>query len=627
MFDHLFAPITINGMTLKNRIVAAPTGDLFEEKALGGAALVIAGHAIVEPGLSSFASGDEPWPFEKYEREATHERVMGVHRGGARASVEIFHGGLHARVKDYAKGPCSYVREDGVQVRGMDEAMMQETLDWYAKTCAGAVKAGFDSIFLHFGHGWLPAQFLSPLYNHRSDEYGGSLENRAKFPLRILEVVRKTVGPRYPVDMRISASECVPGGIAFEDVVEFCKMAEPYVDAIQISAGIDINKAANVHTVTTNLEEEMPNLKWAREVKHAVKVPVGVVGGVLTPQMAEDVLAAGDVDLVSLGRELIADPEWVRKAAENRPEDITPCLRCSNCYHIASDHWNVGCSVNPRYHHEAFVPAKIEHAEETKHVVVVGAGPGGMKAAISACDRGHKVTLIEREQELGGMLRFIAKEPHKSEVARLLEHYRTQIAKRDIDVRLGCEATPELVKSLVPDALCIAIGATERMPRIEGLEGPHVMVGTEAIAREHELGQRVLILGGGSIGCEIALALAEQGRDVTVVEMCDRVAGNANRLYQEALRQKFELHPNIQVLTSCSCQKVTEGEALCLMADGTACTIPFDDMVVSTGMAARSKEAEALFGIVRNTVAIGDATKPSSIMNAVFEGHSFALCV
>jgi NADPH-dependent 2,4-dienoyl-CoA reductase/sulfur reductase-like enzyme len=371
----------------------------------------------------------------------------------------------------------------------------------------------------------------------------------------------------------------------------------------------------------------MPNLKWAREVKRTVKVPVGVVGGVLTPQMAEDALAAGDVDIVSLGRELIADPEWVRKAAENRPEDITPCLRCSNCYHIASDHWNVGCSVNPRYHHEAFVPAKIERAEETKRVVVVGAGPGGMKAAISACDRGHKVTLIEREQELGGMLRFIAKEPHKSEVARLLEHYRTQIAKRDIDVRLGCEATPELVKSLAPDALCIAIGATERMPRIEGLEGPHVMAGTEAIAREHELGQHVLILGGGSIGCEIALALAEQGRDVTVVEMCDRVAGNANRLYQEALRQKFELHPNIHVFTSCSCQKVAEGEARCMMADGTARAIPFDDMVVSTGMAARSKEVEALFGIVRNTVAIGDCTKPSSIMNAVFEGHSFALCV
>lgn len=627
MLEHLFAPITINGMILKNRIVAAPTSDLFEEKALGGAAMVIAGHAIVEPGFSSFASSDEPWPFEKYEREATHERVMGVHRGGARASVEIFHGGLHARVKEYAKGPCGFMREDGVEVRGMDEAMMQETLDWYAKTCAGAVKAGFDSIFLHFGHGWLPAQFLSPLYNHRTDEFGGSLENRARFPLRILEVVRNTVGPHYPVDMRISASEWVPGGIAFEDVVEFCKMAEPYIDAIQVSAGIDINKVANVHTVTTNLEEEMPNLKWARELKRAVDVRVGVVGGMLAPQMAEDAIAAGDVDIVSLGRELIADPEWVRKAAENRPEDITPCLRCSNCYHIASDHWNVGCSVNPRYHHEAFIPAKIERTEKPKRVVVVGAGPGGMKAAISAYDRGHKVTLIEREQELGGMLRFIAKEPHKSEVARLLAHYRAQIAKRDIDVRLGCEATPEFVRSLEPDALCIAIGARERIPGIEGLEGPHVMVGTQAILREHELGQRIVILGGGSIGCEIALALAEQGRDVTVVEMGDHLAGNANSLYREALRQKFELHPNIHVLASCSCQKIADGRAHCMMADGTAAVFPFDDLVVSTGTEARSQESMAFYGIVRNTVAIGDCIKPSGIMNAVYEGHAFALCM
>ena len=182
MFDHLFKPISVNGMILKNRIIATPTGDDFEEKAMGGAALVIAGHAIVEPGRSSFASPEEPYPFAKYEREETRKKVLKIHRGGAKASVEIFHAGQDARTVDYAKGPSALIRPDGVEVKEMDEEMMEETLRWYAETAASAKKIGFDSIFLHFGHGWLPAQFLSPHYNHRTDIYGGSIENRSRFP-------------------------------------------------------------------------------------------------------------------------------------------------------------------------------------------------------------------------------------------------------------------------------------------------------------------------------------------------------------------------------------------------------------------------------------------------------------
>jgi len=627
MFDSLFEPITINGMILKNRIMAAPTGDLFEEKAIGGAALVVAGHAIVEPGRSSFSSGGEPWPFEKYQREATHDRVMVIHSGGARASIEIFHGGLHARVIDYAKGPCSFIREDGVEVRGMDEPMMQETLDWYSKTCEGALKAGFDSVFLHFGHGWLPAQFLSPLYNHRYDEYGGSLENRARFPLRILETVRQAVGPRYPVEMRISASEWVPDGIDFRDVVAFAKMAEPFVDTIQVSSGIDINKVANVHTITTNLEEPMPNLEWAREVKRAVGIPVSVVGAVLTPEMADEAISRGDVDFVSLGRELIADPQWPRKASEDRPEDIVPCLRCSNCYHIASDHWNVGCSVNPRFHHETFIPRKVPPAEVHKKILIVGGGPGGMEAAITAHDRGHSVTLIEKEQELGGMLRFIAMEPHKSEVVRLLERFKTQISRRGIDVRLGETVTADTIAVLKPDAVCICIGAKERVPRITGIDNKRVMTGTASIASRETLGRRVVILGGGSIGCEMALSLAEEGHEVTVIEMSSMLAGNANGLYREAIRQKFCLHENIRMLLGSSCLEVTDTDVVFSGPTGEKTAIPYDNMVVSTGMTTRQGEVEGLYGVIRNTVSIGDCVKPSNIMNAVFEGRSFGLSV
>ena len=286
-------------MILKNRIIATPTGDDFEEKAMGGSALVIAGHASVEPGRSSFASPEEPYPFAKYEREETRKKVLKIHRGGAKASVEIFHAGQDARTVDYAKGPSALIRPDGVEVKEMDEEMMEETLRWYAETAASAKKIGFDSIFLHFGHGWLPAQFLSPHYNHRTDIYGGSIENRSRFPLRILETVRKAVGNNYPIDIRISAYEWIEDSISFEDVMYFLKKAEPYIDTVQISSGIDKIFEANVHCITTNLEEEMPNLKWAKQAKAELQIPVSVVSAVTTPAMADEIISKGYVDMVA----------------------------------------------------------------------------------------------------------------------------------------------------------------------------------------------------------------------------------------------------------------------------------------------------------------------------------------
>lgn len=625
MFEYLFEPITVNGMILKNRIIATPTGDDYEEKALGGAALVIAGHAIVEPGRSSFASSEEPYLFSKYEREHTRERVLRIHRGGAKASIEIFHAGQDARTIDYAKGPTGFVRPDGVEVKEMDETMMAETLEWYRKTVASARKIGFDSIFLHFGHGWLPAQFLSPHYNHRTDAYGGSIENRSRFPLQILEAVRNAVGRNYPIDMRISAYEWIKDSVVFEDVLYFLKEAQKYIDTVQISSGIDKIFEANVHCITTNLEEEMPNLKWARTVKKNLHIPVSVVSACMTPAMADEAIAKGDVDMVAFGRTLLADPDWPKKAMENRPEDIVPCLRCSNCYHISTDHWNVGCSVNPRYHCEDFIPKEIGKASVSKHVVVIGGGPAGMKAAITASDRGHRVTLLEKNSQLGGMLRFIVKEAHKTEIQRLLNYYRTQVGKRNIQVRLNTEATPEMVKALEPDAVMIALGAVERILPIPGIDNPKVLLATEAIDRPEQLGQKVAILGGGSIGCEIALGLAEEGKDVSLIEMTGILAGNANSLYREALRQKFLLHDNITTYLNSGCKRIESEKIIYTDAAGEDQSIAYDNLILSTGLMPQIQLTESFYGICRNTIAIGDCIRPSSIMNANFEAYVNAL--
>lgn len=625
MFEHLFQPITINGMILKNRIIATPTGDDFEEKALGGAALVIAGHAIVEPGRSSFASADEPYPFSKYEREKTRTKVLKIHCGGAKASIEIFHAGQDARTIDYAKGPTGFCRSDGVEVKEMDENMMAETISCYADTAAGARKIGFDSVFLHFGHGWLPAQFLSPHYNHRTDLYGGSVENRCRFPLRILEAVRNAVGKNFPIDIRVSAYEWIEDSISFADVLYFLKQAQKYIDTVQISSGIDKIFEANVHCITTNLEEEMSNLKWAKEAKQSLDIPVSVVGAFSTPEMADEAIARGDVDMVAFGRPFLADPYWPKKAMENHPEDIVPCLRCSNCYHISTDHWNVGCSVNPRYHCEDFLPKNPGEAEVSKRVVIIGGGPAGMKAAITASDRGHQVTLIEKNSALGGMLRFIVKEAHKEGVKRLLDYYLAQIQKKEIRVLLNTEATPDLVKDMEPDAILIAIGATERVLPIPGVENPKVLLATDAIMHPEKLGKKIVILGGGSIGCEIALGLAEEGKEVSILEMTDTLAGNANSLFREALRQKFLLHKNISVLRNSSCKEIGEDHILYTDKTGKENHLAYDNLILSTGLVPQIQLTESFYGICRNTVAVGDCIRPSSIMNANFEAYVNAL--
>lgn len=627
-FTHLFSPIEINHLIVKNRVVATPTGDHFDEKALGGAGIVIAGHAIVEEGRSSFSSGDEPDAFHKYQREETRRRVLRIHQGGARASIEIFHGGQFARVRDFARGPVSFTREDGTEVRGMTPADMDEVAGLYAQKVLAARELGFDMVFLHFGHGWLPAQFLSPRTNHRTDEYGGSIENRSRFPLQILRVIREAVGPHFPIDMRISAIEWVPNSIEFEDTLAFIEQAQRYLDTVQISSGLDIGIQGNVHMATTTFEPHTPNAEFARRVKARVSIPVGVVGAILSPQEAEDIIATGAADLVGLGRPLIADPEWPRKAAEGRADEIVPCIRCLQCYHISTERKKVGCSVNPRFWNEEFVPRTVEPAQARRRVVVVGGGPGGITAALVAARRGHEVILLEREQELGGLLRVIRREQYKTDIARYHDYLVRQVQLHpEIDVRLGVDATPALVKDLRPDSLVLALGSHEFVPPMPGTDGPRVVGACEAIERPETLGHDVIVLGAGSVGAELALELAMfEERHVTVLDPGASIAHQGNSLYREGLRQKIEQASHLRFNLGYLPLSITEDATVRARdLDGVVRDFPGDTVVVATGMRANEEQAKTFYGITPDTVMVGDCVQPRIIQDAVLEAHTYAM--
>lgn len=626
MFEHLFKPIKINQMISKNRIVAAPLNDTFEEKALGGAGIVIAGHAIVEYGKSSYASPTEPDIFTKYEFEKTVSRIRRIHQAGAKASIEIFHGGRYARVIDYALGPIHEIRDDGVEVKAMDEKMMEHTIECYANTAKNAKDLGFDMIFMHFGHGWLPAQFLSPLFNKRIDQYGGSFENRVKFPKRILEAVRKAVGPHYPIDMRISAYEWVEGSIEFEEVKEFIKLVEPYIDTVQISAGLDINYEGNVHMATTNFEEHMPNVHWAESIKKEVSIPVSVVGAVLSPQEADDLIAHEKVDMVAFGRAFVADPYWPQKAMMGKQEDIRPCLRCLQCYHIATNRRNVGCSVNPRYTNETFIPPHIPLTNHKKKVVIIGGGPAGIQAAIIASQKGHDVTLYEEKSELGGQLIYVSQEYYKEDVRRFLTYLITQVHKSSVKVRLNEIATRQKIKELKPDSIIIAVGAKENIPPIKGIDENYVMTGTKAIQHEQILGQNIVIIGGGTIGAEIGLEESLiHGKNVTIVENGQELALQGNMLYKIALNQKIKQASTLNILLENTCEKIENHQVFVKDKNQVIQKIKADHIIVCTGLTSNVDIAEQFYGITPDISMIGDCVKPRKIMEAIFEGYTIAM--
>lgn len=610
-------------MILKNRIIGAPVGQ-YDEKASNGFAMIIRGVVGNVDGPRMRAGPgkfylDDPKRRQELLQELTYSRQR-----GAKASIELSHCGIHAFVEkgDYVIGPVAGIRDDGIEIRQMDESMMREVCGQYASAARKFRDIGYDCIMIHADSGWLISQFLSPLTNTRTDDYGGSVQNRARFPRMIIEAVRKAVGPDFPLDMRISINDYIDGSCTEQDTIPFVQSVEDIIDMVSVSCGYLDKKMAgadpasafsHIHKITPTYYPHLVNVKYSKMLKEVLHIPVSVVGAIMTPEEAESILADGAADAVVIGRAGIADPLWAKKAFEGHADDIVPCIRCMKCKHES-------CTVNPRINREYLFPAQLAKADHCKKVVVVGGGPGGMKAALTCSERGHHVTLLEKCGQLGGRIKCADYDLHKADLKRYKDYAVRKIENSDVTVMLNTEATPELVRSLAPDALILAMGAEPVSPPIPGIAFPHVIQAVDVFPVLDQVGSRVVIIGGGTVGCELALTLGSQGKEVTVVEMMDRLDAN-NQVYMRwGLHFLLQELPNVHTYVNTCCKEITPNTVK--LEGGYNGMLPADTVIVAAGFRADSNYAYSFFGITEDTAVIGDLYRPASMEEAIFDAYN-----
>jgi len=645
MYPHLSSPITIGRTTFRNRMFSAPMGGtdiandgcigpkstaFYELRGKGGAAAVTVSELMVHPATDGSHAYHLDESILNSLACATYT-ADAIRRHGAIPSLELSHSGQFAGtyMTDKSKqhglaqwGPSDGVRADGVPVRALTHEMIDEIVAAYGHVAGLAKRAGFEMLMIHGGHGWLINQFLSPLFNHRTDEYGGSLENRCRFAIRVLKAVREAVGPFFPIEFRLSGAEFCEGGYDVDEGVRIAQQLEPYIDLLHVSAGTYQKTFGITHP--SMFEEHGRNVFLAAEIKKHVKVPVATLGGLNDPAQMEEIIASGKADVVYMGRALLADPYLPRKVVENRPEDIVRCLRCFTCMAERAATSTRRCTVNPIIGREMEGDEVIPVApERRKRVVVAGGGPGGLYAAWTAARRGHNVILLEKEDQLGGILKSEQALPFKHEMFELTGTYERFCRAAGVDIRLNTEATPELVEELGAEALIIAVGSEPLVPPIPGLDGDNVVVVNNYYLEKDKVGDKVVIMGGGLAGCECAVHLAQEGKHVSLVEMRDALAPDANVRHRPLLMAQID-KLGVDVRLGHRALRVTDEGVWC-EADGNEVLVAGTSVICALGQRSRTATVEALQDAAPFVRVIGDAARVSTITNAVYWGYHAAL--
>jgi len=632
-FPNLFSPLKVGNLTLKNRIISAPmtfpvlTSDgcltpeaiaFYELRAKGGAAVVTVSELIVHGATGQY------YPVQvlmdaSNAKDSLAAAARAVKRHAAIPSMELSHGGKYSLRS--AENPISYGPSDefadGTQIaREMPKEVIDEIVEAYGRAASLCKEAGFEMLLIHAGHGWLLQQFLSPSTNKRRDEYGGSLENRARLALEVIDKVRSVVGPGFPLELRMSAEEYLDDGYFFNEAIQFAKLVENRIDLLQVSTGAHEGSFDKTHP--SAFMERGLNVHYAEDIKRNVSIPVSAIGALNEPEMMENIIVSGKADAVVMARALLADPYLPKKAFMGRDEEIVRCYRCFTCM---GERMTTGlriCSLNPVIGSE-YEANFIRPTTKPKKVLIAGGGPGGMQAAITAAERGHHVILCEKEDELGGALKAVRGISFKEDLYKFIATETLLMQRAGVDVRMNTKVTPDLVENMKPDVLVIAVGAEPIIPRLPGIDSPRVIIANDLPNEYDTIGAKVVVLGGGLVGCETAVHLAQKGKDVTLIEMLHELAPDANPRYRPLLLDQLEKF--VACKTKTRGIGITKEGLVCADEDDDEILFNADTIICAVGQKPLHSVAEELQDCAPEVIEIGDCVKPGHVTDALFRGY------
>jgi 2,4-dienoyl-CoA reductase-like NADH-dependent reductase (Old Yellow Enzyme family)/thioredoxin reductase len=629
-YRNLFSPGRIGNLLLKNRIVMPPivttlskngavTPRLihyYAERARGGAGMI-----VVESTHSSPQAHRARLSIADDETLSGMKRLVdAVHDEDSKIAIEI----------NISRGRADYDEPvaasdiphpvTGVRPRAVSVDEIEQMVREFGESAKRAKEAGFDAVMIHGAHGYLVTDFLSARTNLRHDKYGGDVKGRATIALELVRAARESTGSDYPLIFRISASERVPGGFELDEAIEVCQLLEREgVDALGIVSGTP----ESMEWIAPYMSFPRGyNVQLAEEIKKRVNIPVLVAGKIKEPGFADEIIEQRKADFVDLGRALIADPHFPIKAAEGKSSEIRYCIGCLRCWESFLNREPLSCTVNPALGKEKrFV---LKPTTSPKKVYVVGAGPAGMQAAIFAEIRGHKVTLWEKEKKVGGQLRLASTPSQKKELGTLTRFLENQLEDLKIDVRLGKEIFAEKIIEDEPDVVVLATGARPKKLDIPGTGDVMVLNSWELLSGDFKIGKKVVVLGAGLTGCEVADLLSEMGVQVCIVEVLGDVANDAIEVIRIPVKQRL-LDRNIRIFCGVTKERIVEGGLEIEDKDGHRHFLEADQIITTPGAVSNKSLKRNLAGRVHKLYEIGDCKKPRRILEAIHEGAKVGL--
>lgn len=625
MFENLLSPIKIGSITIKNRFVESPLatyygnedGTVSDRLIAHYAAHAKGGYGWIGIGFTAVAVAGRAsmrqigvWD-DKFIPGLTR-LAAAIHDGGGKTFLQLHHAGRQCTEDVTGQQPLapSVIPEPLMAVvpRAFSTEEVYELIDQFVQAAVRAKKSGFDGVEVHAANGYCLQQFLSAATNKRTDEFGGGIANRAKVVVDIVRGIKAACGEDYPVQVRICGEEYVQDGLVPYEARIVCRILEENgVDAINISTS---NYASVKWLTLTGAFRPGHNNYISRELKKAVSIPVMSIGRISDPYVAEDIIASGDADLISFGRGAICDPELPNKVAEGRIDEICPCIACNESCMGYADNPDIGyvsCLMNPfAGFYDSLIPTP---ADPAKNVAVVGAGPAGMLCAWTAAKRGHKVTLYEKSDKVGGQFRLASVPPGKQDIARGLKYYHTMCRKFGVDIRMNTEATADMLLKSRPDAVVLATGGVPLRPNIKGIDNPNFITAVDLLDGKHNLGyQNVLVVGGGLVGCEVAEYIAERNSSVTIIEMLDGVAKDAESAVREFMLERLEKYKIKSYTDSRVLEFVDDG--VIYLNNGEEHRLDgFDAVVLAMGSISYNPLEEQLREHFDEVYVIGDAKK------------------